>query len=83
MITFEKQISTLMSRMIQFFRNAALALSFIPMLTSAQNGGISINYSSDSTVVIFGDTRTGHAIHRKVVQCIIKTAPCAVFNLGD
>ncbi|MEI6764197.1 MAG: metallophosphoesterase [Bacteroidota bacterium] len=72
-----------MNRMIRLFRNAVTALLLFPLVAVAQNGSVGITYSLDSTVAIFGDTRTGHAIHRKVVQCILKTQPCAVFNLGD
>lgn len=72
-----------MSRMSGFFRNTAIALLFIPVFTGAQNGSVGITYSVDSTIVVFGDTRSGHAVHKKVVDCILKTAPCAVFNSGD
>jgi predicted phosphodiesterase len=72
-----------MIKIMRLFRNAAIALSFLPILISAQNGSVGITYSVDSTIVVFGDTRSGHAVHKKVVDCILKTAPCAVFNSGD
>jgi predicted phosphodiesterase len=40
---------------------------------------------SDSVrpLVIYGDTRNNHAVHRKVVECIMKYRPEAVFHTGD
>ncbi len=34
-------------------------------------------------VVVYGDTRDGHAIHKKIVQRIEKNKPLAVFHTGD
>jgi acid phosphatase type 7 len=34
-------------------------------------------------IVIYGDTRNGHAVHKKIVACILKENPCAVFHTGD
>jgi len=38
---------------------------------------------SSRPIVIYGDTRAGHAAHRKVVQAIIEVDPVAVFHVGD
>ena len=35
------------------------------------------------SIVIYGDTRTNHTIHRKIVSQIEKIEPKAVFNTGD
>ncbi|MEI6124367.1 MAG: metallophosphoesterase [Bacteroidota bacterium] len=37
----------------------------------------------DSVVVVFGDTRTNHDVHRLVVKDIMKFHPVAVFHTGD
>lgn len=34
-------------------------------------------------VVIYGDTRTNHATHRKIVEAIMDVGPAAVFHTGD
>ncbi|UCC94321.1 MAG: metallophosphoesterase [Candidatus Omnitrophota bacterium] len=34
-------------------------------------------------IVVYGDTRTGHASHKKVVDAIMKLKPRAVFHAGD
>ena len=34
-------------------------------------------------IVIYGDTRTNHAAHRKVVNAISKTKPKVIFHVGD
>ena len=34
-------------------------------------------------VVVFGDSRTGHAIHQQVVNLIYNLDPIAIFHLGD
>ena len=35
------------------------------------------------SIVIYGDTRTNHIPHRKVVDAIMKTKPSVVFHTGD
>ncbi len=34
-------------------------------------------------IVVYGDSRTGHEIHQKIVDAVIKTNPVAVFHTGD
>lgn len=73
-----------MNSTIRYFITVVIiTLSFNQVRSIAQSGSVGITYSADSTIVVFGDTRSGHAVHKKVVDCILKTAPCAVFNSGD
>jgi acid phosphatase type 7 len=37
----------------------------------------------DSVVVVFGDTRTNHEVHRTIVKDIMHYKPLAVFHTGD
>jgi acid phosphatase type 7 len=37
----------------------------------------------DKPIIIYGDTRNGHAVHKKIVSMIINLAPEAVFHTGD
>jgi acid phosphatase type 7 len=39
--------------------------------------------ANDSVVVVFGDTRTNHEVHRAIVKEIMKWKPIAVFHTGD
>ncbi len=39
--------------------------------------------SLSSPIIIYGDSRTGHTIHQKIVNEIIKTEPSIVFHTGD
>lgn len=43
------------------------------------------SHSSENTscIVIYGDTRTNHDIHRNIVEAIMKCEPRAVFHTGD
>jgi len=41
----------------------------------------SLAYSSD--IVIYGDSRTGHDNHRRLVNAILKLKPAVVFHTGD
>jgi acid phosphatase type 7 len=34
-------------------------------------------------IVVYGDCRTGHDVHRKIVAYLTETEPLAVFNTGD
>ena len=34
-------------------------------------------------IVIYGDSRYGHAIHERIVDAFMTMAPVAVFNTGD
>ena len=38
---------------------------------------------SSATVVVYGDSRTGHEIHKKIVAGILSWKPAAVFHVGD
>ncbi|MCX5784463.1 MAG: metallophosphoesterase [Elusimicrobia bacterium] len=38
---------------------------------------------SSSTAVVYGDSRTGHEIHKKIVAGILRWKPAAVFHVGD
>ena len=37
----------------------------------------------ENSIVVYGDTRTGHEIHRKLVEIFKKIKPEAIFNTGD
>ncbi len=50
---------------------------------SAQESFSSNKTTEDHPIVIYGDTRNGHQTHRKIIQCILKYRPVAVFNTGD
>ncbi len=39
--------------------------------------------TADSTIVVFGDTRTNHDVHRLIVKNIMQYKPVAVFHTGD
>jgi acid phosphatase type 7 len=38
---------------------------------------------ADSAIVVFGDTRTNHEVHRAIVKDIMSYKPVAVFHTGD
>ncbi len=40
-------------------------------------------FSFPDIIVIYGDNRSGHAQHRKIVNAILKVEPDIVFNTGD
>jgi acid phosphatase type 7 len=41
--------------------------------------------SADSLrpIIIYGDSRSNHAVHKKIISCIIPMKPLAVFHTGD
>lgn len=39
--------------------------------------------SNAQPVIIYGDTRTNHEIHKEIVNAIVKESPAAVFHTGD
>jgi len=45
-------------------------------------GGVAC-FASDGPVVIYGDTRTNHAIHRKIVAAIMRHTPSVALHVGD
>jgi len=62
------------------FRSLFLSV-FLVLNLNASFSQISLN--ADSVVVIFGDTRTNHDVHRIVVKDIMRYKPMAVFHTGD
>jgi 3',5'-cyclic AMP phosphodiesterase CpdA len=36
-----------------------------------------------NAIIVYGDSRSGHSIHKAIVRTIIKTEPSAVFHTGD
>jgi acid phosphatase type 7 len=40
-------------------------------------------FAAGEKIVIYGDTRTNHEAHRKIVSAILKVKPFVVFHLGD
>lgn len=38
---------------------------------------------SSGAVVVYGDSRTGHEVHRKIAAAILARKPAAVFHVGD
>ena len=40
-------------------------------------------HSQDGPVIVYGDSRHGHAIHRDIVSAIMAESPVAVFHTGD
>jgi predicted phosphodiesterase len=60
--------------------------SFILLVFVALNFNASFAQSeskADSVIVVFGDTRTNHEVHRVVVKAIMHYKPVAVFHTGD
>lgn len=45
--------------------------------------GILLGFDSSRCIVIYGDSRTNHRIHKKIISCILKEKPIAVFHTGD
>lgn len=41
------------------------------------------NNEKTTKIVIYGDTRTNHEIHRKITDAIYDISPLAIFNVGD
>jgi acid phosphatase type 7 len=62
------------------FRSMFLSVFVVLNLSAsfAQIGGM-----ADSVIVVFGDTRTNHDVHRTVVKDIMHFKPLAVFHTGD
>ena len=57
---------------------AILVLVFIlpPFMSYAEEG-------SHGCIIIYGDSRTDHCVHRKIVDKIIENKPAIVFHVGD
>ena len=63
-------------RMGRFLLVLAAMLALFPLSCSQDQ-------FSSRPIVIYGDTRTDHLAHQKVVETIMKTKPLAVFHTGD
>ncbi|OGX46187.1 MAG: hypothetical protein A3G38_01680 [Omnitrophica WOR_2 bacterium RIFCSPLOWO2_12_FULL_51_8] len=62
-------------------KNSALALIFaLALLANLSFAG---QGTASDCVVIYGDSRTGHAEHKRIVELIAGIEPRAVFNTGD
>ena len=68
------------SCLLKFFRSfcAALCVLFLSLATVAQAATETSDY-----IVVYGDARTNHDIHRKIVGHILTFRPQAVFSTGD
>lgn len=62
-----------------------ILISLIIILISLQLSCsfIESQQSLSAPIIIYGDSRTNHQIHRKIVNEIIKTKPSLVFHTGD
>jgi len=58
-----------------------LIITLIFLLTSCSF--IEDQQALSATIIIYGDSRTGHQIHQKIINEIIKTKPAIVFHTGD
>ena len=61
-------------------------LLLVTLACSNSGSSLPSDYGSNlpsNAVVIYGDSRTGHAIHQRIVDDIIRTEPVAVFHTGD
>ena len=59
----------------------SLIITLIFLLTSCSF--LESQESLSSPIIIYGDSRTDHQIHQKIVDEIIKTKPVLVFHTGD
>ncbi len=66
-----------MKLLVKIFGLMGLSVAAVTMCT-AQIASV-----KDSVIVVFGDTRTNHEIHREVVKDIMTFKPVAVFHTGD
>jgi 3',5'-cyclic AMP phosphodiesterase CpdA len=71
------------SCLLKSFRSfcAALCVFFLALATVAQAAAEPSDYSD--YIVVYGDARTNHDIHRKIVGHILTFRPQAVFSTGD
>lgn len=68
--------------MIKFFNFKNHLKIFILLLSAALSLSNNIEISK-CIAVIYGDTRTGYNIHKKLIDLIYEEKPKAVFNTGD
>jgi 3',5'-cyclic AMP phosphodiesterase CpdA len=59
----------------------SLIITLIFLLTSCSF--LESQESLPSPIIVYGDSRTNHQIHQKIVDEIIKTKPAIVFHTGD
>lgn len=72
------------SRLFRIFLFFLTALSIdTACLYPQENINTAEKDSSQECIVIYGDTRTGHQVHRKVVKAIAKHKPKIIFHTGD
>ena len=60
-----------------------IILIFILLLTSCIFNGDQSLSSISQPNIIYGDSRTNHEIHQKIIDEIIKLKPSVVFHTGD
>jgi len=60
-----------------------LIIILIFLLTSCSFAGDHFPSSLSQPIIIYGDSRTNHQTHQKIVNEIIKTKPSLVFHTGD
>ncbi|MBA3062799.1 MAG: metallophosphoesterase [Atribacteria sp.] len=60
-----------------------LIIILILLLTSCSFAGGQSSSSLSQPIIIYGDSRTNHQIHQKIVDAIITTEPKVVFHTGD
>jgi acid phosphatase type 7 len=67
-----------------FFASMAFVFSLqaMPGALVAQSVSASAGRPCD-TIVVYGDTRNGHEVHRKLISRMLRIRPCAVFHTGD
>jgi predicted MPP superfamily phosphohydrolase len=70
-------------RIIRLFFIAILCFLRLTGDLSAQNLYSSSSGDSLRPLVVYGDSRSNHVIHQKIINGIIKYKPAAVFHTGD
>lgn len=66
----------------------AIVLVSISLILSIASLGSACSPSATAelpshAVIVYGDSRSGHSVHKAIVRTIIKTKPSAVFHTGD
>lgn len=74
-------------RKMKFTAISVMALvAFLIAGISLHHYGQPVNRATtpgDSTMIIYGDSRSNHEIHSKIIECILTLDPVAVFHTGD
>ena len=60
-----------------------LIIILILLLTCCSFAGGQSSSSLSQPIIIYGDSRTNHQIHQKIIDEIIETKPSLVFHTGD